>query len=73
VDLFEPAPLIASFLIGTVGLALVIYGKRMSRFPHLLAGLALMIYPYFVPRLPFMIGIAAGILGLTWLATRLGW
>ena len=72
-ELFEPGPLIASFLIGTVGFALLLYGKRTSRFLFIFSGLALMLYPYFVPNLPIMVGVAAGILGLTWLATRRGW
>ena len=72
-DIFEPASLATSLVIGCIGLGLFIFGKRQSRYLHLLSGIALMVFPYFVPRVPWMIAIAAGILGATWLGARLGW
>ena len=48
------------------------YGKRQSRAPHIVAGLVLMIYPYFISNILIMFGIAAVlVLGLS-LAVRLG-
>ena len=69
----DPNALLASLLIGAVGLALFVYGKKQQRFPHLLVGLALVVYPYFVPEALPMAGIAAALLFLLWGATRLGW
>ncbi len=64
--------LLASVLIGSVGLGLFIYGKRQRRAPHLAAGVLLMVYPYFVPSVLVMSLVAAAILGLLYLASYLG-
>ena len=72
-DLPSPGFLVASGLIGTVGFALLIYGKRRRSSVQMLGGVVLMIFPYFVANVPAMVGIAVGIFGLTWLATRQGW
>ena len=59
-----------SLALGCVGLGLFVYGKRQSKFLHLIAGIALMVYPYFVSNLIVMIGVGAGILGLLWFTSR---
>lgn len=64
--------LLLSMAIGCVGLACFAYGKRQGRFPQMLAGASLMIYPYFVSNLALMAAIAVGLLALTWIAVRLG-
>ncbi len=64
--------LLASLVIGSVGLGLFMYGKRQRRVPHLLAGVVLMVYPYFVGSVALMAVIAAGLLGLLYLASYLG-
>jgi hypothetical protein len=64
--------LLLSFVIGCVGLGFFTYGKRQGRFPHMLAGLSLLIYPYFVPSLILMAAIAFGVVAATWIAVRLG-
>ena len=45
---FDPTWLLASLLISTAGLAIFVYGKKQRRAPQLVAGLILMIYPYFI-------------------------
>jgi hypothetical protein len=64
--------LLLSLLIGCIGVACFVYGKRQSRFPQMLAGATLAIYPYFVTNLVLMAAIAAAVLALLWLAVRLG-
>lgn len=64
--------LLASVVIGSVGLGLFVYGKRQRRYPHLVAGILLMVYPYFVPGVGAMAMIAVALLGLLYLATYLG-
>jgi hypothetical protein len=64
--------LLLSLLIGCVGVACFVYGRRQSRLPQMLAGATLVVYPYFVPNLILMAAIAAAVLGLLWLALRLG-
>jgi hypothetical protein len=65
--------LLASILIGTVGFGVFIYGKRQSRLPHMIAGIGLMAYPYFVSNVVLMAGIAMAALAALWLVVRLGW
>ena len=42
-----------------IGLALFVYGKKMDKLQHLGAGLAMMVFPIFVPSLLWMWVIAA--------------
>jgi hypothetical protein len=64
--------LLLSLAIGCVGLACFVYGKRQGRFPQMIAGAALSIYPYFVSNLLAMAAIAVGVVVLLWVAVRLG-
>lgn len=69
----DPALLFLSLVTGGVGFVLLVYGKKQERWPHLIAGLAFMVYPYFVGSAAA--GLAAGVAigGALWLAVRLGW
>ena len=64
--------LFASFLIGTVGLALLVYGRKQLRMPYVATGLVMLIYPYFTSSVPLMAGIAAALLALLALLVKLG-
>jgi hypothetical protein len=70
---FDPATLFASLIPSGIGFVLFVYGKKEQRWPHLVAGLLLMVYPYFTDSLGSMIAIGAAIAGFLWLAVRLGW
>jgi len=65
-------PLIASLLVSVVGFAIFWYGRKQRRIPHLVLGLLLMVFPYFVPGTLLVVGIAVLLLGALWLAVRLG-
>ena len=65
--------LIAGFLVSGVGFVFFSYGRKMSRFPHVITGLVLMVFPYFVGNILAMFGIAALLCGLLYLATRAGY
>jgi hypothetical protein len=65
--------LLAGMLVSSIGFVLFVYGKKQSRFPQLVAGLVLMVYPYFVPSALLMLGIAVCLLGLLWLGVRAGY
>lgn len=69
----DPAAIFLSLLVGSVGFVLFVYGKKQERMPQLLAGLTLMVYPYFVGNAWAMLLVAAGILGGLWVAVRGGW
>jgi len=65
--------LFASFVISTIGLALIGYGKKMARLPHVVVGLVLLVYPYFVTTLAPTLIVGGVLLGGLTLAVRLGW
>jgi hypothetical protein len=68
----DPNELLLSLLVGSIGFVCFVYGRRQGRFPHMLAGAVLVVYPYFVPNLIASAIIAVVILGLLWLGVRLG-
>ena len=69
---FDPTSLFLSFVVGLVGFALFLYGKKQQRTPQLIAGILLMVYPYFTPTVTSMLVIGALIgVGLWW-ALRIG-
>jgi hypothetical protein len=70
---FEPASLFLSLVAGTVGLVLLVYGRKQMRIPHIVAGLLLMIYPYFVAGVWSLISVGILLGAGLWLAVRLGW
>ena len=65
--------MMASFLVSGVGFVAFVYGKKQSRYPQLLVGLILMIFPYFVPAVLPMLGIAVLLIAGLWFAVRQGW
>jgi hypothetical protein len=68
----EAGSLIASLIVSSIGLVVFGDGKRRQRLPQVVVGLVLMGFPYLVPSVPLMAGIAAVLLGGLWLATRFG-
>jgi hypothetical protein len=68
----EGTNLLASMLAGTVGLALLVYGKKQTRIPQMVVGLLMMVYPYFMPNALFTGGVAVVLLGGLALAVRGG-
>ncbi len=64
--------LFASLVVSSIGLALFLYGKKQGRPPQLGVGLALMIFPYFVPSATAMLAVTAAALAALWLGVRYG-
>jgi len=69
----ETGPFVASLIVSSVGFVLLYYGRKMARMPQLLVGLAMMVYPYFVPSVLATALTAVGLLAALWLAIWLGW
>lgn len=44
-------------LFGSIGLGFLIYGKNQKAVVPLVCGLALMVFPYFVPNVVLLVGI----------------
>jgi hypothetical protein len=68
----SPGYLLASLVVSSVGFGLFIYGKKQVRIPHLVAGVGLMVYPYFVTNVWAMLGICGLVLAGTWGVVRAG-
>ncbi|MGA7123331.1 MAG: hypothetical protein WBY94_24730 [Polyangiaceae bacterium] len=64
--------MLLSLAIGCIGLACFVYGRKQGRFPQMLAGAVLSIYPYFVPNMIAMAAIAVAVILGLWVAVRLG-
>ena len=64
--------LVTGFLFGMVGLGFFLYGKKQVRLPQLAAGIALMVYPYFVGSATWMLGIGVAVIAGLWLTVRAG-
>jgi hypothetical protein len=68
----DASSIMVSFVVGLVGFAVFVYGKKQSRLPHMIVGMAAMLYPYFVSSAALSIGIAVVLFALLWGAVRLG-
>ncbi len=68
-----PASLFVNLVVGSVGFGLFVYGKKAERWPHMAAGVLLMVYPYFVSNTAALLTggvlIAIGLAAALWL----GW
>src|SRR3984957_14166742 len=62
--------LLVSLLIGCIGLVCFVYGKMHKRFPQIVAGVPLPVYPYFASNVMLMAGIPVAILLLLGVAER---
>lgn len=43
-----PASLFANLVLSAIGFGLFTYGKKSERWPQMVSGILLMVYPYFV-------------------------
>jgi hypothetical protein len=69
----DPTLLFLSLITSGIGLVLFVYGRKQERWPQLAAGVALIIYPYFVGSVAMTLAVGAAIIAGLWLAIRQGW
>lgn len=69
----DPTWLFLSLIPSGVGLALFIYGKKQARWPQLVGGLALMVYPYFTDTVGWLVGAGLAIGVGIYAVLRAGW
>jgi len=69
----DPTWLFLSMIPGGIGFVLFMYGKKQQRLPHLVAGIALIGYPYFTTTAMSMAVVGAVIGAALWFAVRLGY
>jgi hypothetical protein len=65
--------IVASLIVSSVGFILLNYGRKFARLPQIVVGVAMLIYPYFVPGVLANVLVAAGLLAVLWVVVRLGW
>ena len=68
--ILDSALLIWGFLFSTIGLGFFMYGKKVKELVPLGAGVALMIYPYFMPNTIVLVIVGLVLLALPWLLNR---
>jgi hypothetical protein len=69
---FDGNNLLASMLVSSIGMVLLMYGRTHKRVPHGVVGALMLGYPYFIDNIAIMLGLAPLLLVLLWLATKLG-
>jgi hypothetical protein len=69
----DAGPLVVSTIAGALGTALLVYGKKQGRWPHLAAGALLLIYPYFVESMTALLAFGALIGAGLWWASVNDW
>jgi hypothetical protein len=62
----DPTWLFVSLIPGGVGFVLFVYGKNQGRWPQMVAGLLLMVYPYFATSLVSLVATGALIGVMLW-------
>ena len=67
---FDTNTIAAGFVAGMVGTALIIYGKKQERLPHILCGVIFVIYPYFIPNVLITAAIGVVLLSTLFGVTR---
>jgi predicted phage tail protein len=59
--MFSGANLIGNLLFSSVGFVAFVYGKKQGLWKTAVLGIALMVYPYFVPNAWLMYGIGGAL------------
>lgn len=58
------AMLLWGLLFGSIGLGFFIYGRQQGSLIPKYCGVALMVFPYFVPDVYWLVGTGAGLLAI---------
>ena len=69
----DPTWLFLSLIPSAVGFVLFMYGKKQARWPQLVGGLALMVYPLFTGSVGGLVGVGLAIGGAIYYALHAGW
>lgn len=65
--------LVASIFVGLIGAALVLYGRKETRVPHMVAGAILIVFPYFAHWWWMVIAITVVVLAALAIVSKLGY
>jgi len=56
--------LVLGLIFSSIGLGYFIYGRRQAKLTPKYCGVALLVYPYFVPDVSWLVGIGVGLVVL---------
>jgi 4-hydroxybenzoate polyprenyltransferase len=70
---FDSTWLLLSLIPSGIGFVLLVYGKKQGRWPHLVAGIALSVYPYVATTVSMLVAVGLLIGAGLWFAVRSGW
>ena len=59
--------LMLSFLFGSIGMGMVMYGKKTGRFVAMGAGAGLLVIPYLVTNVVLMVLLCGGMMAAPWI------
>jgi hypothetical protein len=62
--------LLWGLLFGSIGVGFALYGRRQRAVVPLLCGIALMVYPYFVPNVFALVGIGIALMVIPYFLRR---
>jgi hypothetical protein len=68
----DPESLLASLAVSSIGWVLFSYGRKIGRPPQVGVGLVMLIYPYFVSNVVWMLALVPVLLLCMWLLIKLG-
>ncbi len=69
----DTGSLFLSLITGAIGFVLMAYARKTHSWPYFVAGLAYLVYPYFVDGLTAFVGVGVAIAVALWFAVREGW
>ena len=70
---FDPTLLMVSLIPSGIGFVLFTYGRKAQRWPQMVCGLLLMVYPYFTGTLTTLLGVGALLGTALYLMLAAGW
>ena len=70
---FSAGAFLASIVVSGAGTVALVYGKRQRRMPHLAVGIIMIVFPYLLSSWLLILLIGALLLGLLYMAVRMGW
>ena len=68
----DPTWLLLALFPSGLGFVLFVSGKKEGRWPQLLVGLVLMIYPYFATTITALVGVGLALVAVLWYVVRAG-
>jgi hypothetical protein len=69
----DPTLLVVSLIPSGIGFVLFTYGRKEHRWPQLVTGLLLMVYPYFIGSTAALAGVGVSLVAALYLMLSLGW